>query len=147
MKVIQHPEHPRSLFLVAETPADEVLVAALHESGHHALRVHRIFEDDTYDEFVDGKATWQGKAEHMSAVLAEMRQYCDHGRRLDECHVCHQKRVEECLRRTAEIEIMVPDCTCRMLEDAGNTHRLTKNGHVKECVVPQALALGLKAPA
>lgn len=144
MKVIQNPEHPRSLFLIAETPADEVLIAALRESGSHALQVHRVFTDAGYDEFIDGAARLGMKAEYVSAVLAEMQQFCVHGLRLDECHACYRERAEVLLRKTAEIEIMVPDCTCWLLKDAGNTQRLTTNGHVKECVVPQAEALGLK---
>ena len=149
MRVVQKEGRPQSLFLVAETEADEVLIAALRMHGR--VMVHSILEDEDYEDLVVDPAHEQADGKALEAALSGRSHYdatCyrhaepDRGMPERACPQCRTAVEMDVLRRVAELEIAVP-CACGADPEPGPQFD-DATGHHKDCLVPRADALGLK---
>lgn len=145
MRILQRPEHPRQFFLLAETEADRIFVAALRQSGRQALDVHSILPDDIYEEFV------RNPAKLRAVIDGESREIicpnCNFGRNRANYKVCdrHQHEYErEALQEVVEVEMLAP-CTC-MLAEEGDTGFNEKTGHLYGCLRAKAIEAKITPP-
>jgi hypothetical protein len=145
LRIVQRPEHSHQFFLLAETDADRIFVAALRQSGRQALDVHTILPDDIYDEFVRNPATLRAVIDGESREFRCMD--CNFGRDRAHHKVCDRHRHEyerEALQEVVEVEMLVP-CTC-MLAEEGDHGFNNQTGHMYGCLRAKAIGAQIVTP-
>lgn len=149
MKISNKPEYPREFVLIAENEEEEIIVEALRISGTSAIEVHKIYEDDVYEELVQTPAFMAAMAEYLDRNES-MRSCpnCNVNRDTHRIEICQEHRTPwelEFLKKMVALKLKVP-CTCGLIEPDMPSYD-PKTGHSKYCLVPALEKVQGKIPS
>lgn len=138
MKVVQMPDEPRIIYLMAETEEDKVVIESLHICKENSVKVSRVYEEEVGAKLIDGVAMFTAVTEYLSGdPEARACRTCRVNRDTHEVNICEPHRIkwqELYLKNLAKIELVVP-CTCAGLEAYMGSYN-PATGHGKDCLVP-----------
>ena len=138
MKIVQMPNEPRVIYLMAETSEDKVIIESLHICKETSVKVSRVYEDEVGAKLVDGAAMLTAVTEYLSGDPEALACHtCRVDRETHKVNICEEHRVkwqEKYLKTLAKIELTVP-CTCAGLEVYMESYN-PQTGHGKNCLVP-----------